>query len=128
MPTLSTERLILRSWGDADREPFAALNADPEVMRHFPATLSRTESDELIDHLEAHIDSHGYGFWALERLEDARLLGAVGLANVPPYLPFAPAKEIGWRLARLAWGQGYATEAAGAAVRFGFHDLGLTEI
>ena len=97
-------------------------------MRHFPAALSRTDSDALIDRLEDHIDAHGYGLWALERLDDDQLLGFVGLQTVPPELPFAPTTEIGWRLAHSAWGQGYATEAARAAVRFGFADAGLEEI
>lgn len=118
----------MRRWRDSDREPFAALNADPEVMRHFPAALSRSDSDALIDRLEDHIDAHGYGLWALERLDDGRLLGFVGLQTVPPELPFAPTTEIGWRLARSAWGQGYATEAARAALRFGFAGVGLAEI
>jgi ribosomal-protein-alanine N-acetyltransferase len=125
---LESERLRLRSWRDADREPLAALNADPEVMRHFPATMSRAESEAQIERFQAHIDAHGYGFWALERRDDGGLIGFVGIQTVGSEYPFAPATEIGWRLARDAWGHGYASEAARAALRFGFSDAGLAEI
>jgi len=97
-------------------------------MRHFPAVLSRADSDALVARIEAHFASHGFGFWALERAADGRLLGFTGLQTVSPAMPFAPATEIGWRLARSAWGRGYATEAARAALRYGFVDVGLPEI
>ncbi|MDH2443746.1 GNAT family N-acetyltransferase [Amnibacterium sp. CER49] len=123
-----TERLLLRRWRDDDRAPFAALNADPEVMRHFPARLSREESDALIDRIEQHFDRHGYGLWALERRDTGEFLGFTGLA-VPRFeAHFTPAVEVGWRLARSAWGAGYASEAARAALAVGFGDAGLDEI
>ena len=118
---LRTARLLLRRWRDDDREPFAALNADPEVMRHFPAVLSRAESDALVDRLEAAFDELGYGRWAVEA--DGRLLGFAGLAWAPFDADFTPALEVGWRLARSAWGRGYATEAATAALARGFEEV-----
>lgn len=127
-PTLRTARTRLRPWTDADRAPFAALNADPEVMAHFPSTLSRDQSDALVDRIQAAFEAQGFGFWALEVEGGPSFVGFVGL-SVPPYaLPFGPCVEIGWRLARAAWGHGYAQEAAREALRFGLHDLALPEI
>lgn len=123
-----TERLLLRGWRDEDREPFAALNADPEVMRWFPALLSRAESDALADRAAAHVEEHGWGLWAVERRVDGDFLGFVGLA-VPRFeAAFLPATEVGWRLARAAWGHGYATEAAHAVLEVAFGALGLPEV
>ncbi len=128
IPILATERLILRGFRDADREPFAAMNADPEVMELFPAPLTRDESDAFMDRIVQRWDEDGSGLWALERRADGVLLGFAGLA-VPRFeAAFTPAVEVGWRLARHAWGHGYATEAAGAALRYGFQRLGLAEI
>ncbi|MCU1474501.1 GNAT family N-acetyltransferase [Amnibacterium sp.] len=123
-----TERLLLRRWREEDREPFAALNADPAVMEHFPATLSRPETDAFVDRLIQHHEQHGWGLWALEVRETGRFIGFTGLA-VPRFpAHFTPAVEVGWRLARAAWGHGYASEAARAAVGFGFDELGLDGI
>lgn len=127
-PTLRTERLLLRPWRSEDLDAFAALNADPEVMRCFPAPLTREESDDLVDRIEAHFAEHGFGFWAVEVLGGASFVGFTGLAVAPFEAPFTPAVEIGWRLAREHWGRGYATEAAHAALTFGFGELGLQEI
>jgi ribosomal-protein-alanine N-acetyltransferase len=125
---LLTERLRLRRWRPSDRDPFAALNADPEVMEHFPAPLPRAESDALIDAIEAGFEARGFGLWAVEARASGALLGFTGL-SVPSFdAPFTPAVEIGWRLAREAWGRGYATEAARAAAALGFDALGLAEI
>ena len=128
MTTLITERLLLRRWRAEDREPFALLNADPEVMRYFVRPLTREESDALIDRTEASFDELGYGLWAVERRSDGRLLGFTGLWRHTFEAPFTPAVEIGWRFATEAWGQGYATEAAQAALRFGFETVGLDTI
>lgn len=117
---IGTERLVLRPWREADREPWAALNADPEVMAHFPAVLSRAESDALMDRLAASVAETGRGFMALERRSDGAFLGFVGVKPTGPDLPFGGAPEIGWRLARHAWGRGYASEAAQAALADAF--------
>jgi RimJ/RimL family protein N-acetyltransferase len=102
--------------------------ADPEVMEHFPATLSRTESSLLLARLEASFERYGFGFWAVELRAEGTLAGFVGLSPVPDDLPFAPAVETGWRLAREMWGRGIAHEAAVAALDYGFSELGLEEI
>jgi RimJ/RimL family protein N-acetyltransferase len=123
-----TERLRLRRWLPQDLEPFAAMNADPVVMEHFPAPLSRGESDALVDSIEAGFERHGFGLWALEVRESGELAGFTGLA-VPGFeAHFTPAVEVGWRLARPAWGRGYATEAGRAALACGFERHGLEEI
>jgi ribosomal-protein-alanine N-acetyltransferase len=127
-PELRTERLLLRRWRESDRQPFAALNADPAVMEHFPAPLTRAESDAMVDRIEAAFERDGYGLWAVEPLETGRFVGFVGLNRVPYETPFTPAVEVGWRLAREAWGRGYASEAARAALGFAFTALGLDEI
>lgn len=127
---METERLILRSWEDRDRKPFAQLNADPEVMRHFPSRLSETESDAMIERIRQNVRNDGFSFSPIEEKSSGRFLGFVGL-NRPRYqtpLPFDPCVEIGWRLDRFAWGKGYAIEAAKAWLRFGFETLGLEEI
>ncbi|HEY8481811.1 MAG TPA: GNAT family N-acetyltransferase [Spirillospora sp.] len=126
-PELRTERLVMRRWKDGDREPFAAMNADPEVMEHFPAPLTRAESDALIARFEARFEEDGFGFWALETLGTGEFIGFTGLSVVRFTAPFTPAVEIGWRLARSAWGRGYATEAARRALRFAF-DAGVGEV
>lgn len=123
-----TARLQLRQWRDSDREPFAAMNADPRVMEFFPALLSRAESDAGIDRQVAHIEKYGWGFWAVETLQDQQFIGFVGIKNVTDDMPFAPAVEIGWRLAAPHWGKGYATEAARASMQVAFEQLNLDEI
>ena len=125
---IETERLLLRQWRHEDREPFARLNADPEVMEFFPAPLSRAESDAAADGNERQIEEHGWGLWAVEVVATGEFIGFTGLWQVPDDYPFVPAVEVGWRLARSNWGQGFATEAALAAVEFGFRDLRLDEI
>jgi ribosomal-protein-alanine N-acetyltransferase len=126
--SMKTERLILRRWQESDREPFAALNADPAVMEFFPARLTRADSDAVIARIEAGFDEHGFGMWAVELAATGEFLGFTGL-SVPRFTAhFTPAVEIGWRLARSAWGHGYATEAAGRALTAGFSEHGLAEI
>ncbi len=123
---LRTERLLLRRWREADRAPFAALNADPVVMEHFSATLTRVESDAMVDRIEAHFVEHGYGLWAVEA--NGRLAGFTGLAWQRG-LPFSPALEVGWRLAADCWGKGYATEAARAALAVGLrHEASIVSM
>lgn len=123
-----TARLQLRQWRDSDRAPFAEVNADPRVMEHFPSALTRAESDAGVDRQIAHIQQHGWGFWAVERLDDQEFIGFVGIKTVSEELPFAPAVEIGWRLAAESWGQGYATEAAQASLAVAFDQLALGEV
>jgi ribosomal-protein-alanine N-acetyltransferase len=125
---LTTERLIMRSWEQADRAPFAALNADPLVMEHFPGPTSREQSDAFLDGVDRHLTEHGWGLWATERRDTGEFIGFVGIKAVPDDLPVAPGVEVGWRLASAHWGHGFATEGAGAALAFGFTELGLDEI
>ena len=126
--SLETERLILRQWRPADREPFARLNADPAVMEFFPACLSRAESDQGVDRIEKHFRERGFGLFAAELRRDGTFIGFIGL-NVPRFVAhFTPCVEIGWRLAAAYWGQGLATEGARATLRHGFESLALDEI
>lgn len=125
---IETGRLILRPFRDADREAFAALNADPRVGDWLGGPFDRAESDAAIDRVNAHIAEHGFGFWAVERQSDQRLIGMLGLKHMAPELPPAPAIEVGWRLAPDAWGQGFASEAAAAALDWGFAHLPADEI
>ena len=125
---IETERLILRGWREADRAPFAAMNADPRVMAIFPSTLDRPASDALVDRLQAHDAAHGFTFWALEDRRSGEFAGFTGLVRVTFEAPFAPAVEIGWRLPTAFWGQGIASEAARASLAFGFDRLALPEI
>lgn len=125
---LETDRLRLRAWQESDREPFAALNADPVVMEHFPACLSRAESDAFIDRTEVHWQQLGFGLWAVEQKSDRAFIGMIGLKQVPFEADFTPAVEIAWRLAQPFWGQGLAAEGAKAALQFGFEQLQLETI
>jgi len=127
MTELVTERLVLRHWRDEDRAPFAALNADPEVMRYFLSPLTRAESDALHERFVQEWRS-GMSFHAVEEKVSGRFIGFVGVAPLPQILPISPAMQVGWRLAREAWGRGYATEAARAAMDHAFADPGLAEI
>jgi RimJ/RimL family protein N-acetyltransferase len=126
--TITTERLIMRRWRDADRGPWAEMNADPEVMRYFPATLDRAASDVLIDRIEDRFVVQGFGLWALEVADTGEFIGFTGLNPMPAGVPGAGGMEVGWRLARAAWHHGYATEAARAAVDVGFTGVGLDQI
>ena len=126
--TVRTERLVMRRWREADREPHAAMNADPEVMRFFPAVQDRAVSDESVDRMEALFELRGFGLWALELAESGEFLGFTGLNPMPEGVPGAGGMEVGWRLARHAWHHGYATEAANAAVDVAFDGVGLDEL
>jgi RimJ/RimL family protein N-acetyltransferase len=127
-PELRTARLVLRRWRPEDREPFAALNADPVVMQHFPAALTREESDALASRIQTHFAHHGFGLWAVEIPSVTPFAGFIGL-SVPSFQAhFTPCVEIGWRLTKRHWGMGYASEGARAVLRFGFERLGLHEI
>jgi RimJ/RimL family protein N-acetyltransferase len=127
-PDLRTDRLQLRSWRDDDLEPFAALNRDPQVMRHFRAPLSREESDAFADRIRERIASDGWGLWAVEVIGGAPFIGFIGLARPQFDAHFTPAVEVGWRLAHEHWGNGYAPEGARAALDFAFQRIGLAEV
>lgn len=127
-PQLQTERLLLRRWREEDLPGLARINADPLVMEHFPAPLSDAESADQLRRLELSFRRHAIGFWAVEIRGGEPLIGFVGLSPVDPTLAFAPAVEIGWRLAREHWGLGLAHEAASASLEYGFCSLGLEEI
>lgn len=126
--TIRTDRLLMRRWLESDREPFAALNADPETMLYFPQTLDRAASDALADLIEERLDQFGYGLWALQVGKTGEFIGFTGLNPMPDDVPGAGGMEVGWRLARHAWHHGYATEAATAALGVAFDGIGLSEI
>lgn len=127
---IETERLILRSWRESDLVPFAALNADPQVMEFFPGPLSEAESDALARRVGGRIEAEGFGFFAVEVKGGPDFIGMVG-PSVPGYgaeLPCGPCTEVGWRLSRAAWGKGYASEAATASLAFAFDVLDRDEV
>jgi ribosomal-protein-alanine N-acetyltransferase len=127
-PCLRTPRLLLRPFRDEDCAPFAALNADPLVMEHFPARLSREESDAVVSRIGAHFHEHGYGMWAAEVPGVAPFIGFIGLSRLSWQAHFTPCVEVGWRLSREHWGAGYASEGARAALAYAFSTLGLDEV
>lgn len=125
---ITTSRLLLRRFRDSDREPFAAMNADARVMEHFVTPLDRAASDAFVDRIENRFAESGYSLWAVEVVDGPAFIGFVGLWDAIFDAPFTPAVEVGWRLAPEAWGRGYATEAAVAAVDDGLLRCGLDEI
>lgn len=128
IPELQTERLRLRAWRSEDLAAFAELNADEQVTEHLLGPLTRAQSDALAGRITEHLHREGFGLWAVEAPGVAAFVGMVGL-SIPSYAaPFTPCVEVGWRLARAYWGCGFATEAARAALTFGFDTAGLSEI
>jgi RimJ/RimL family protein N-acetyltransferase len=125
---LSSERLLLRQWTAEDLEPFAEYSGDPEAMRYFPSTHTREQSDTLAREFARALEQRGWGFWAVEVRGGPSFIGFVGLTEPSFDAHFTPAVEVGWRLGREHWGNGYATEAARAAMEFGFSELSLSEI
>lgn len=131
MPQLiefDTQRLRLRRWCDADREPFAAMNADAEVMRYFPSPWPAEMSNAAIDIWLSQFAEQGWSNWAVELRATGQFIGFIGLSVPRRPLPFSPCVEIAWRLAREHWRHGYATEGARAALAIGFERLGLAQI
>jgi RimJ/RimL family protein N-acetyltransferase len=127
MSELRTDRLLLRAWRESDLAPWAAMNADPEVRAYFPELLTTEQSDASVARFQADLDRRGWGWWAVEVRATGEFIGFTGLDPVEDDMPFTGV-EAGWRLARTAWGHGYATEAARAALDFGFRRLDLDEI
>jgi RimJ/RimL family protein N-acetyltransferase len=125
---LRTERLVLRGWLEEDVAPFAEMNADPAVMEHFPARHTPEQSAKFMTTIAGDLERDGFGLWAVEVPGETPFAGFVGLMRVDADMPFAPTVEAGWRLRRETWGRGFASEAAAAALRFGFEQLGLDEI
>ena len=129
---IETARLRLRPYRESDRDSFAAMNADPEVMRFFPAPKSRTESDQQFDHFARHFEEHGYSINACDTLADGSFVGAIGLARLETdlreALPGRPEVEIGWRFHKRFWGQGLAPEGARAWLDFAWTVLALPEV
>jgi RimJ/RimL family protein N-acetyltransferase len=128
LPLIQTSRLILRPWQPADLPPFAAMNADPGVMRYFPSTLSPEQSAAFLNRIETHFNNHGFGVFALEEISSGDFIGYCGFM-IPAFRAwFTPCVEIGWRLRPTSWGRGLATEAARACLAHGFGKLGFSRI
>jgi RimJ/RimL family protein N-acetyltransferase len=127
MTELRTDRLVLREWRESDLAPWAALNADPEVREHLPGVLTRAQSEASAARFQSALVERGWGWWAVEVRATGEFIGFTGLDPVDEGLPFTGV-DAGWRLARSAWGFGYATEAGSAVVAFGFESLGLPEV
>jgi RimJ/RimL family protein N-acetyltransferase len=125
--TLRTARLVLRPWRESDRASFAAINADPKVMEHFPRTSTREESDAGVDRIVARMEQQGFGLWAVEVPGVADFIGFIGLNPADAVLG-RPVLEIGWRLAAEHWGHGYATEGARASLAHAFDVLDKDEV
>ncbi|NVD06896.1 GNAT family N-acetyltransferase [Vibrio sp. JPW-9-11-11] len=127
---IETPRLRLRQWRESDLEAYGRINADERVMRFFPACLSQQESRDQANRIAEHIEQFGWGFWALELKQSGEFIGFVGLwpQAQESGLPKAPMVEIGWRIDAQYWGQGYAPEAAQAALNYGFLTLDLEQI
>ncbi|MBV1854793.1 GNAT family N-acetyltransferase [Catellatospora tritici] len=127
MIEIATERLILRDWRETDLPAWAAINADPEVREHLGPVWDEARSAASIAHYQEAYRRNGFGFWAVEQRDSGELIGLAGIDPVEPEVPFEGV-EIGWRLARSAWGHGYASEAARVVLEFGFQTVGLDEI
>lgn len=123
-----TERLTLRPPVARDLDFLSEMNQDPDVMAFMPSLMNREESERQLRRMSRHFQDWGFGIWLIERRNGGEPLGLAGLQKVDFEAPFAPAVEVAWRLVRSQWGNGYASEAARAALRFGFEALGLPEI
>jgi RimJ/RimL family protein N-acetyltransferase len=124
---ISTERLNMRNWRESDLGPWAAMNADPEVREYLGPLLTVEQASASVLKFQDNLDRYGFGFWALEVRASGEFIGFTGLDTVDEEMPFTGV-ELGWRLARPAWGHGYATEAALAAMEYGFDTLQLPEV
>lgn len=124
----TSERLGFRNWQKGDLEEFAKLNADEEVMEHFPKTLTMNEVEKLVEKLKTQFDTYGYTCYVTEILETKEFIGMIGMAYQVYPSEFTPAVDIGWRLKRSAWGMGYATEGAKLCLNYGFAILDINRI
>jgi RimJ/RimL family protein N-acetyltransferase len=125
---ISTQRLLLRHWKESDFDPFADMCADTDVMKYFPSILNRDESFSLARKIKSLIEERDWGAWAVEIPNQCEFIGFVGLHIPKDNLPCSPCVEVLWRLAKPFWGKGYATEAATAAIDFGFSKLDLDKV
>ena len=125
---IKTDRLGLRNWTVNDELPFVDMCADPEVMRYFPATLTPSETRELIDRLRLHFEKHGFTYFAMDRLDSGEFIGFCGLKVQAWQSAYTPCVDMGWRLKKSAWGNGFATEAASACLEAAFRKFGLKEV
>ncbi|WP_347455743.1 GNAT family N-acetyltransferase [Acinetobacter thermotolerans] len=125
---ISTPRLILRQWQESDTAPFIQMCADEDVMRYFPALLTPEQSLQFIEKVTRQIDQHGWGLWAVELKETKEFIGFIGLQPQPKLFEFSPCIEIGWRLAKKYWHQGYATEGALTVLDYAFNTLDLNKV
>ena len=125
---IGTERLILRGWRESDLGPWAAMNADPEVRRYLGPLLTPGQAEAWVLNFQDDLDRRGFGYWALEVRASGNFVGFTGLGILDDEMPVDGSVEVAWRLARPAWGRGYATEAALAVLEYGFGPLGLPEI
>jgi RimJ/RimL family protein N-acetyltransferase len=124
---INTARLVLRDWRESDLAPWAAMNADPAVREYLGPPLTAEQATASVRRFQDDLDRDAFGFWAVEVRASGEFIGFTGLDRVEAGMPFT-GTEVGWRLARPAWGHGYATEAAGAALEYGFATLALPEI
>lgn len=124
----NTKRLGFRGWSLEDRIPFAKINGDNQVMRHFPKTLSSSESDDLYNKISSHFHEHGYGLYAVDLLQTGRFIGFIGFQHTTFQADFTPCVEIGWRLTPHFWNNGLATEGAKKCLEFGFLEFGFTDV
>jgi len=127
-PIIRTPRLAIRNWTLADLPAMAAINANPEVMRYFPATQTEEETKGFIQRAQKSYEEHGYTYFAVDHLVDQKMIGFIGLAYQKYESPFTPATDIGWRLDPAYWGRGLATEGAKASLKYGLEELKLSKI
>ena len=125
---LTTSRLGLRNWRSSDIDPFYKMNSDPEVMEYFPSLLSRKENGVMVERFKSHIETFGFGFFAVDRLDTGEFIGFIGISTTRFRSHFTPCIEIGWRLSKDHWNNGFATEGARACLRYGFEELMMNEI